>query len=204
MTVTAEPRRYVRGKVDKSLWNVLGTLVGLVMIFPVYWMVSRSFKTGVNLQRTVPQWRPHPFTLDSTIGPSLAYLSFVLPFTVWTLRRFIVAAPIDLEKAALVDAWTRGQAFRKIILPLAVPGLVATSVSAVIQAWNEYPFAYVLLKQYGKQAIAVWLDTFITIKGVDGGALTAASTIVALLIVVLFAFIQRKVAVGNAAGVVKG
>ncbi len=278
-------RRQTRRKITKSLWNILGIAVGLVMVFPVYWMVSSSFKTGVNLQRVVPQWFPHPFTTDSyarafaqprflgsllnslivvsvtafaslaigflaalalgrmdfsgrkslvilvisiqmvpiegliipmylmlnkygltdsAFGLILAYMSFVLPFTVWMLRGFISAVPVDLEEAALVDGCTRGQAFRKIILPLAAPGLVATAVFAVIQAWNEYLFAYVLLKSNSKQTITVWLDTFITTKGVDWGALMAASTVVALPIVVLFAIIQRKVAAGITAGAVKG
>ena len=278
-------RRHLRRKIRKSLWNVLGVAVSLLMIFPVYWMISSSFKTGVNLQRVVPQWFPHPFTTDSYVrafqqprflgsllnslivvsatalaslvigflaalalgrmdfngrkslvilvitiqmvpiegliipmylmlnkygltdsafGLILAYLSFVLPFTVWMLRGFIAAVPVDLEEAALVDGCTRGQAFRKIILPLAAPGLVATAVFAVIQAWNEYLFAYVLLKSNSKQTITVWLDTFITTKGVDWGALMAASTVVALPIVVLFAIIQRKVAAGITAGAVKG
>lgn len=278
-------RRPTRRLLRRSAWNVLGALVGLVMIFPVYWMVASSFKTGVNLRRVTPQWFPSPFTLDSysralgqprflnslrnsvlvvsgttvaalligflaalalarmnfagrrgliivviaiqmvpiegliipmylmlnkagltdsAFGLSLAYLSFVLPFTVWMLRGFIAAVPMDLEEAALVDGCTRGQAFRKIILPLAAPGLVATAVFAVIQAWNEYLFAYVLLKQNSKQTITVWLDTFITTKGVDWGALMAASTLVALPIVILFAFIQRKVATGLTAGAVKG
>ena len=281
----SRPRRAPRRLLRRSAWNVLGLLVGLVMIFPVYWMVASSFKTGVNLRRVTPQWFPSPFTLDSysraldqprflnslrnsllvvggttvaalligfmaalalarmdfagrrgliilvitiqmvpiegliipmylmlnkagltdsAFGLSLAYLSFVLPFTVWMLRGFIAAVPRDLEEAALVDGCTRGQAFRRIILPLAAPGLVATAVFAVIQAWNEYLFAYVLLKRNSKQTITVWLDTFITTKGVDWGALMAASTLVALPIVILFAFIQRKVATGITAGAVKG
>ena len=71
---------------------------------------------------------------------------------------------------------------------------------AVIQAWNEYLFAYVLIKQNTKQTVTVWLDTFITTKGVDWGALMAASTLVALPIVILFAIIQRRVATGLTAG----
>jgi N,N'-diacetylchitobiose transport system permease protein len=156
------------------------------LIIPVYLMLNKYGLT------------------DSAFGLTLAYLSFVLPFTVWMLRGFIAAVPVDLEEAALVDGCTRGQAFRKIVLPLAAPGLVATTVFAVIQAWNEYLFAYVLLKQNSKQTITVWLDTFITTKGVDWGALMAASTVVALPIVVLFAIIQRKVAAGITAGAVKG
>ena len=82
-----------------------------------------------------------------------------------------------------------GRPFRKIILPLAAPGLVATAVFAVIQAWNEYLFAYVLLRQNTNQTITVWLDTFTTTKGVDWGALMAASILVAIPIVILVAII---------------
>jgi N,N'-diacetylchitobiose transport system permease protein len=282
--VTRSPRR-ARRTVARSGWTILGILIGLVMIFPVYWMVTSSFKLGVNLRRVTPQWFPAPFTADSytrafdqprflgsllnsvivvsavalaalaigflaalalarmdfrgrraliilvitvqmvpiegliipmylmlnkagltdsAFGLILAYLAFVLPFTVWMLRGFIAAVPKDLEEAALVDGCSRGQAFRRIILPLAAPGLVATTIFAVIQAWNEYLFAYVLLKQNTKQTVTVWLDTFMTAKGVDWGALMAASTLVALPIVILFAFIQRKVATGLTAGAVKG
>lgn len=81
---------------------------------------------------------------------------------------------------------------------------MATTVFAVIQAWNEYLFALVLLKQNTKQTITVWLDTFITTQGVDWGSLMAASTMVALPIVVLFAVIQRNVTAGLTAGAVKG
>ena len=104
----------------------------------------------------------------------------------------------------MVDGCSRGQAFRKIILPLAAPGLVATTVFAVIQAWNEYLFADVLIKQNTKQTVTVWLDTFISTKGVDWGALMAASTLVAVPIVVLFVLIQKRVASGITAGAVKG
>ncbi len=277
--------RSIRKATIKSGWNLLGLAIALIMVFPVYWMISSSLKDGMNLRRVVPQWFPSPLNFDSytrafqqprflgsllnsvvvvssvallslivgflaalalarlnfsgrklliivviaiqmvplealiipmflqlnqanltdsAFGLILAYLSFVLPFTVWMLRGFIAAVPKELEEAAFVDGCTRVQAFRKIILPLAAPGLVATTVFAVIQAWNEYLFALVLLKQNTKQTITVWLDTFITTQGVDWGSLMAASTMVALPIVVLFAVIQRNVTAGLTAGAVKG
>src|SRR6266536_2080253 len=68
-------------------------------------------------------------------GVVLTYLTFVLPFTVWTLRGFVVNVPAALEEAAMVDGCTRTQAFRRIVLPLVFPGLVATSIYALIQSW---------------------------------------------------------------------
>ncbi len=141
---------------------------------------------------------------NSLIGLGITYLAFVLPFTVWMLRGFISAVPQDLEEAALVDGCSRGQAFRRIILPLAAPGLVATTIFSVIQAWNEYLFALVLLTDNKKQTITIWLDTFITQKGIDWAALMAASTLVSLPVVILFSIIQKNVATGITSGAVKG
>ena len=69
----------------------------------------------------------------------------MLPFSIWMLRGFIIGIPRDLEEAAMVDGNSRFGAFVKILLPLVAPGLVATSIFAFIQAWNEFIFAYVLL-----------------------------------------------------------
>lgn len=281
----AASARRLRAAIFRSGWNLVAIIVSVIMVFPVYWMVASSFKTGMNLQRVVPQWFPAPLTLhnydkalhqprflssmlnsvmvvggtaifalvigfiaslalarmnfkfrtslvvlviaiqmvplegmiiplylmlnqagmtNSLIGLGLTYLAFVLPFTVWMLRGFISAVPKDLEEAALVDGCSRGQAFMRIILPLAAPGLVATTIFSVIQAWNEYLFALVILTDNKKQTITIWLDTFITQKGVDWGALMAASTLVSLPVVILFTIIQKNVATGITSGAVKG
>ena len=88
----------------------------------------------------------------------ITYLTFALPFCVWTLRGFIVGIPSDLEEAAMVDGSTRLGAFMRILLPLVAPGLVATSVFAFITSWNEYIFARILLNDQNKQTVTVWLS----------------------------------------------
>jgi N,N'-diacetylchitobiose transport system permease protein len=142
--------------------------------------------------------------VDRLGGLVVTYLTFVLPFTVWTLRGFVMGVPRELEEAAMVDGCTRFGAFRRILLPLIAPGLVATSIFAFIQAWNEYIFAYVLLSSPERQTLTVWLATFTTQRGTDWGPLMAASTITALPVVVFFLLVQRKVAFGLTAGAVKG
>lgn len=82
---------------------------------------------------------------DSITGLVVTYLAFVLPFAVWTLRGFVAAVPRELEEAAMVDGCGRAAAFRRVVLPLTLPGLIATSVYAMVLAWNEYLFAYFLL-----------------------------------------------------------
>ncbi len=79
-------------------------------------------------------------------GLVLVYMTFALPFCVWTLRGFMVGIPKELEEAAMVDGASRLGAFVRILLPLIAPGLVATAVFAFITSWNEYLFANTLLR----------------------------------------------------------
>src|SRR5436305_14827041 len=94
-------------------------------------------------------------------GVIIVYISAVLPFSVWTLRGFIMGIPKDLEEAAMVDGSTRLGAFVRILLPLVAPGLVATSVFAFITSWNEYIFARVLLNDQSKQKLTLWLSFYL-------------------------------------------
>src|ERR671932_736845 len=128
-------------------------------------------------------------------------MTFVLPFSVWTLRGFIVGIPRELEEAALVDGNSRLGAFVRILLPLIAPGLVATSVFAFITSWNEYIFARILLNDQGKQTVTLWLSYFYgTSRHTDWGALMAGSTLVAIPVVIFFLLVQRKIAFGLTAG----
>jgi N,N'-diacetylchitobiose transport system permease protein len=138
-------------------------------------------------------------------GLIVTYLTFVLPFSIWTLRGFILGIPRDLEEAAMVDGNSRFEAFVKILLPLVAPGLVATSIFAFIQAWNEFIFAYVLLSDAQKQTLTIWLAGFYgTARGTDWGGLMAGATLTAIPVVVFFLIVQRRIAFGLTAGAVRG
>ena len=143
--------------------------------------------------------------VDRLSGVVISYVALVLPFCVWTMRGFIAGVPKELEEAALVDGSTRLGAFVRILLPLVGPGLVATSIFAFIQAWNEYIIAYVLLSSQEKQTVTIWLATFTTgtQRGVDWGTLMAGATLTALPVVVFFVLVHRKIAFGLTAGAVK-
>jgi N,N'-diacetylchitobiose transport system permease protein len=142
--------------------------------------------------------------VDKLSGVIVTYMTFVLPFTIWTLRGFMLGVPKDLEEAAQVDGSTRFGAFVRILLPLIGPGLVATSIFAFIQAWNEYIMAYVLLHDPDKQTLTVWLASFTTSRGTAWGPLMAGATLTAMPVVIFFALVQRKVAFGLTAGAVRG
>ncbi|MEU9380592.1 carbohydrate ABC transporter permease [Streptomyces sp. NPDC048279] len=140
---------------------------------------------------------------DKLSGLIITYLTFILPFTVWTMRGFIVNIPKELEEAAMVDGCSRTGAFVRVVFPLLAPGLVATSVYAFIQAWNEYIYALMLLSQE-HQTATVWLANFTTKHGTEYAPMMAGSTMMAVPIVVLFLLVQRKMAAGLTAGAVKG
>jgi N,N'-diacetylchitobiose transport system permease protein len=138
-------------------------------------------------------------------GLILVYLTFALPFCVWTLRGFLLGIPKDLEEAAMVDGSSRLGAFVRILLPLVAPGLVATSVFAFITSWNEYIFATTLLHDNNKQTIKVFLSLMYGgARFVDWGAIMAASTLVAIPVVIFFLLVQRRIAFGLTVGAVKG
>jgi N,N'-diacetylchitobiose transport system permease protein len=142
--------------------------------------------------------------VNALAGLIVTYMTFVLPFSVWTLRGFLIGIPRDLEEAAMVDGSSRLGAFVRILLPLVAPGLVATSVFAFITAWNEFIFAYVLMNDQSKQTATVWLSYFLgTSRNIDWGGLMAGSTLIAIPVVVFFVLVQRKIAFGLTAGAVK-
>src|SRR5205085_12373046 len=134
--------------------------------------------------------------VNTLTGVIATYLTFVLPFTIWTLRGFMLGVPRELEEAAMVDGTTRFGAFVRILLPLVAPGLVATSIFAFIQAWNEYIIAYVFLQDGSKQTITVWLASFTNLHGTDWGPLMAGATLTGLPVVVSFVLIQRRISFG--------
>ncbi|MGP9018677.1 carbohydrate ABC transporter permease [Streptomyces sp. BR1] len=140
---------------------------------------------------------------DKLTGLILTYLTFILPFTVWTLRGFIVNVPKELEEAAMVDGCSRTGAFLRVVFPLLAPGMVATSVYGFIQAWNEYLYALMLMSQ-NHQTATVWLSSFTTQHGTEFAPMMAGSTLMAVPIVALFLLVQRKMAAGLTAGAVKG
>jgi N,N'-diacetylchitobiose transport system permease protein len=146
------------------------------------------------------------YHLTNTLtGVILTYMTFVLPFAVWTLRGFVLGIPKDLEEAAMVDGSSRIGAFVRILLPLVAPGLVATSVFVFITTWNEYIFASVLLSDQSNQTVTVWLSYFYgTSRNTDWGGLMAASTLTAIPVVVFFLLVQRRIMFGLTAGAVRG
>jgi N,N'-diacetylchitobiose transport system permease protein len=142
---------------------------------------------------------------NSVVGLTIAYVAFVLPFTVWTLRGFVEGVPRELEEAAMVDGAGRLRAFFGITLPLIAPGLVATAIFGFIQAWNEYTLALVVMDRPERETLPLWLQGFNKgARGTDWGGVMAGSTVITAPVIVFFVFVQRRVVSGLTAGAVKG
>lgn len=142
--------------------------------------------------------------LNSLLGLVIVYLAFSLPFAIWNLKGFVSAVPKELEEAAYIDGAGWFRMFFSILLPLVAPGLVATSVFAFITAWNEFIFALTFMTDSSKYTVGVGLRTFFTQNTADWGPIMAASTIIALPVVIFFVLVQRQLSSGLTAGAVKG
>ena len=145
--------------------------------------------------------------LNSVIGVSIIYTAAVVPFTVWMLRGFVAGIPADLEEAAMVDGLSRTQAFMRITFPLLAPGLIASGVFAFLQAWNEFTVALVLLPAEQMHTLPLWLRGFIqasATRETDWGQVMAASTLVAVPVIVFFLIVQGRMTSGLVSGAVKG
>jgi multiple sugar transport system permease protein len=129
---------------------------------------------------------------------------FALPLTIWLLVAFFRELPRDLEDAAKVDGATTIQAFRKVIVPLAAPGVFTTAILTFIYAWNEFLFANTFLFDENTQPVTVVIPNFATVYTVDYGAQAAAAVVVTVPLVILVLIFQRRIVSGLTAGAVKG
>ena len=145
--------------------------------------------------------------LDSVIGPSIIYTAAVVPFTIWMLRGFVAGIPADLEEAGMMDGLSRFGSFMRITFPLLAPGLVASGVYAFLQAWNEFTVALVLLPSESAQTLPLWLRGFVqasATRATDWGQVMAASTLVAVPVIIFFLVVQGRLTSGLVSGAVKG
>jgi len=182
-----------------SRFRFRGRVAFLVMILLVQMVPAEALM--ISLVKVLEGWQLR----NTIIGLTIAYLAFVLPFTIWTLRGFVAALPVELEEAAMIDGASRWGAFWRITLPLVAPGLVATGIFAFIQAWNEYTLALVVMIRPEKETLPLWLQSFnYGARGTDWGGVMAGSTLITVPVIIFFLFVHRRIASGLTAGAVKG
>jgi multiple sugar transport system permease protein len=143
---------------------------------------------------------------DTWLGLILPYLSFSLPLSIYTLSAFFREIPWDLEKAAAMDGATPMQSFRRVILPLAMPGVFTAGILTFISAWNDFLFANVLTSTDASRTLPVALAFF---RGASqftdpSGAIAAGAVVVTIPILIVVLLFQRRIVAGLTAGAVKG
>jgi len=143
---------------------------------------------------------------NTLIGLVIPYLTFALPLSIYILVSFFREIPKDLEEAALVDGATNFQAFIKVIVPLAAPGLATTAILTFIAAWNEFLLATTLTSSRAARTVPVAISQFTGSSQfeVPLGTQSAASVVVAVPLIVLVLLFQKRIVAGLTAGAVKG
>ncbi len=143
---------------------------------------------------------------DTWPGLIIPYMTFTLPLAIFTLSAFFREIPWELEQAAQMDGATPAQAFRKVILPLAAPGVFTTAILVFIYAWNDFVFALSLTSTTRAQTVPPAIQSFTGVSQFTAptGAIAAAAIIVTIPIVVMVLFFQRRIVAGLTAGAVKG
>jgi len=176
------------------LWLIIS-----VSMFPVITLIVPLFKmfSGGGYS-----WWPFTW-IDTPQALILPNISFALPLTVWNLTAFFRQLPQELEQAAMVDGCTPAQAFRKVILPLAAPGVFTTAIITFIAAWNEYLIAL----RFGPnmQTATVAISKFTGISNFDTpyGSIMAAGVVVTVPLLIVVLIFQRRIVAGLTAGGIK-
>ena len=134
----------------------------------------------------------------------VAYPTFTVPFATWLLMGFLKSIPAELEDAALVDGANRLQAFRRVILPLAAPGIVAAALFAFTLAWNEFLYALIFVQDVEKKTIPVGLSELMFGDIFLWGQLMSASILATVPVVILYIYLHKYMVQGLTAGAVKG
>ncbi|WP_030234601.1 carbohydrate ABC transporter permease [Streptomyces sp. NRRL S-455] len=185
---------YAMARLEFRFKRLILTLIIATSMFPVVSIVVPLLKLFTDIG-----WIN---TYRAMIVPSM---SFALPLAVWNLTTFFRQMPDELEHAAMVDGCTRGQAFRKVIVPLAAPGIFTTAIITFIAAWNEFLIALSMTNKPGMQTATVAISKFTgaTTYETPFGSQMAAGVLVTVPLVVMVLFFQRRIVAGLTAGAAK-
>lgn len=185
---------YAIARLDFPGKKLILTTALAVSIFPVISLVTPIY----NLWRAIGLF-------DTQIGLIIPYLSLTLPISIWTLSAFFKQIPWEMEQAAQVDGATNWQAFHKVIVPLAAPGVFTTAIISFFIAWNDFVFAISLTSEKARTVPAA-LAFFTGASQFEQptGAICAAAVIVTIPVVILVLFFQRRIVAGLTSGAVKG
>ena len=192
-TVVASCAAYVLSRYRFAYKRWLFGFIVLTQIFPWIVMVTPLFILFANLD-----------LINNHLAILFCYVTITLPFSIYLMVGYLEAIPRDLDEAALMDGCTRFEVMRHIVLPLMVPGLVATATYSFLLMWTEFLLALALLTKTSLKTLPLGLALFFGEDTVDWGAVMAASALTTLPALLLFLPVQSRLVAGLAAGAVKG
>ncbi|MEO5677998.1 MAG: carbohydrate ABC transporter permease [Usitatibacter sp.] len=176
-----------RWRMAVPYFSLLGYMVpSIILVFPLFLVMTRLGLT------------------DSLWSLTLGYVSTTLPFCMWLLWAFFRSIPIELEEAALIDGASRLRVFWEIVLPSAMPGIIAASIFSLIVSWNDYLFARVFMNSVDHYPLTVGVMLFFEGVHVDWGLMMASAVLMTVPMAILFMLLQRHLVAGFGAGAVKG
>jgi multiple sugar transport system permease protein len=189
----AAPAAYALARFQNGLFEGIARLFVYTYMIPSILLVLPVYKIFFNLGLANNLW-----------GLAPIYTALILPLMLWTLRSFFAGIPIELEEAAMIDGATRFQAFWKVVLPQAVPGMIATGIVAINIGWSEYLFASTLLTSTNNLTISPRLESFMGRGLYNWGWLMAGALAVTGPLIILSGVMQRHLVTGVGAGALKG
>lgn len=171
-----------------TVWILVSQVFPTILIIIPLFLVLRSLQLN-----------------DTLFGLILVYVTFTMPFTLWMLQGYVAAIPPELEEAAEMDGAGRFTILRTVILPLLVPGLVATAMFTFVSAWNEFFLALVLIQSPELYTLPIALRSFLGAEGqTQLGPLAAGAILATIPSLIIFGMLQKKLTGGMLAGAVKG
>ncbi len=176
-----------RGNRALSLFMLLGQLIPLIALIVPFFQIFDA----VGL-------------LDTKIGIALAHLTTALPLVTWMSASYFSTIPVELDEAAIIDGCTRMQTLRKVVLPVALPGIISIALFAFLMSWNEFVLASVLTNTDNSKTLPIGLSEFATMFTVDWGSTMAAAFLMTVPVVAVFLLFQKQFVSGLSAGAVKG
>jgi multiple sugar transport system permease protein len=186
-----------------TLFGILSLqiLPSISILIPMYMMMRNGIQ--INIPFTNVVLFQSPPLLDTVWGLTISHITFALPFAIWLLTGYLQTIPKELEEAAYVDGCSRLRTMFSIVMPLAMPGIAATSIFVALLSWDEFLFANALTQTYESKTLPITIVEFIGKHSLDWGSLTAGGFIASLPPVVFALFFFRYIVGGLTSGGVK-
>ena len=191
--IVASSAGYAISRFHTRFFKAFGTLLLLLQIFPTVLLLLPLFILFSNFGIT-----------NSLLSLILCYTTMNLAFSTWMMSGFFDTIPTELEEAGMVDGCSQFQAFRRLILPVSLPGVATVGIFTFINAWNEYTIASIMIKKAELRTMTLGLQQFVQEYTSDWALLMAASTIAMIPTLLGLIFAQKYLVKGMTAGAVKG